>query len=554
MRRLLLALGAAGLVAAGVAWWWRPPERPAPAVATPDGERALLRFEAAAVDGVTEIRFRGREATLEGPSVDALEDVSLEVLEALPAGDGLRFYVRSQIGRPEVSVLETPGSGDRGTLRVRIDARGRPGPSPLRFELAFAPLREAPNPKNVLVITLDSLRPDRLGVSGYGRPTSPNLDAFAARAVRFTNAFSTSSFTPPSHASLLTSRWVGDHGLLTWNPLPPEQLTLPEILTRYGYRTGASVNLQLLSGQGLGQGVSWQREGLRDGSGIVREALAFMAEEPGRPWFLWLHFYDVHRPYKRPTDVSKGWGRHEPASFGDVNEDYNLEPEDVEERKLGASALDYVNDRYDNGVAYTDALLAPLLAALDTPERASDTLVILTADHGESLLEHPERLFSHDPFLLSVVTRVPLFVRHPGGAGAGTVRDELVSLVDLAPTVLDVLGLEPPRSFAGVSLVGLDEGKPLARDVVFHEAWGWTQQKAARDAGRLVIHDDASGETRAYDLTSDAAERRPEATSLDAGAGLEAALAAFVAREARPDAPELSPELVEQLEALGYVD
>ena len=554
MRRVLLAVGAAALVAAGALAILGRGAAPPAALAVPPEERLLLSFEAAAVDGISELRFRGRDAALEGPGAEGFEDVSIEVHAPLPPAAGQRFYVRSQIGRPQVSVMETPGVSNAQTLRLRIDDARKPGPAPLRFELVAAPVRDAPNPKNVVIVTLDSLRADRLGVSGYGRPTTPNLDAFAAESVRFTNAFSTSSFTPPSHASLLTSRWVGHHGLLTWNALPAEQLTLPEILSRYGYRTGASVNLQLLSGQGLGQGVAWQREGLRDGSGIVREALEFMQEEPGRPFFLWLHFYDVHRPYKRPTDVVGGYGRYEPVSFGDVNEDYNLEPEDVEERGLGADALRYVSDRYDNGVIYTDTLLAPLLAALAAPERRADTLVILTADHGESLLEHPERLFSHDPFLLSVVTRIPLLMRYPGAAAAGSVRSELVSLVDLAPTVLEVLGVDAPASFEGKSLVGLNDGRPFARDVVFQEAWGWSQQKAARSAGRLVVHDAEADETRAYDLATDPSERSPKPTSLAAKSGLEAALAAFASREDPQAAPELSPELVEQLEALGYVD
>jgi len=122
------------------------------------------------------------------------------------------------------------------------------------------------------VITIDSLRPDHLGCYGYARPTSPNLDAFAARAVRFTNAFSTSSFTPPSHGSLLTSRHVGDHGLLTWNAL---RRRWPRCWSRRA-RTGASVNLTLLSDNCLGRGVEWQREGAREARTIVSEALEFV--------------------------------------------------------------------------------------------------------------------------------------------------------------------------------------------------------------------------------------------------------------------------------------
>lgn len=413
----------------------------------------------------------------------------------------------------------------------------------------------APNPVNVLVMTLDSLRADRLGSYGRAGDPSPNLDAFARDAVRFENAFSTTSFTPPAHASLLTSRYVGEHGLLTWNELPPEELSLAEILTAHGFRTGASVNLGLLSKQGLGQGFAWQREKLRHGSVLVADALEFLRAGDGRPWFLWLHFYDVHRPYRKVTGSGDRRAEHVRPSVGDVNEDYNLTPEDVEERGFDESDLRFVAERYDVGVADMDEILAPLLAELSTPARRADTLVIVTADHGESLLDHREHLFTHDPFLLSVVTRVPLLVRYPHLREAGTVRGDLVSLIDVAPTVLAEAGIARPESFRGESLRGSEAARLAARDAIFHEAWGWTEQKALRTRDRLVIHDVEEDETRVFAIDTDPAEQSPvEADDAPGAEVLVARLEEFAESSAEARAPELSPELQEQLRALGYAE
>jgi arylsulfatase A-like enzyme len=513
----------------------------------------LLSFDAAAVDGVDVLVLRGREAWVEHQRWKPIKDLSLRLNDVLPAGGGQRVYVQDQLGRAGVEVIQQPGPENGYETKVRIDDDAPRGAAPLHFALVATANRSVPAPRNVLIVTIDSLRADRLGSYGYARPTSPHLDAFAAGSVRFENAFSTSSFTPPSHASLLTSRYVGDHGLLTWNQLPAEQLTLPELLSRYGYRTGASVNLGLLSAQGLGQGVAWRREGSRKGSKIVGDALDFIRHPDDRPWFLWIHLYDVHRPYKRLSDRTRRFAQHDRSEVGDTKEDYNLGPEAVRERGLGEEDLRYIADRYDDGVAFTDALLAPLLAEVSTPARQADTLVVVTADHGESLLDHPEQLFTHDPFLFSAVTRIPLLIRYPGGRDAGAVREELVSLIDVAPTVTEVVGLGAPPVFEGLSLAGLGAGTPFPRDAIFHETWGKVELKAVRTREWLLVRDVKGGSTSAFDLVADVGERHPMPT--DSGAGptsLAGQLDARVRGTAGTRAPVLGDDLVEQLHALGY--
>jgi arylsulfatase A-like enzyme len=515
--------------------------------------RLLVRLRAEAVDGVDELVVQGREAVIRHLEWEPIRGLELEIESTIPRGDE-RVVVRARRGRPAVTVVQQPSAANGGELRVRIDDGPHGGAAPLVFELWAVPVPEATGRCDVLLITLDSLRPDHLGAYGYARPTSPNLDAFASGAVRYANAFSTSSFTPPAHASLLTSRQVGDHGLLTWNELDQSQLTLAEVLAAHGYRTGASVNLTLLSENGLGQGFEWRREGAREARTIVSEALEFIRAADERPFFLWLHLYDVHRPYGRVPGWAGRFAAGARAGIGDGEDHYNLTPEALERQGLDPADLEWIVDRYDAGIAYADAQLGPLLAELDTPAHRARTLVVITADHGESLLDHPERLFSHDPVLFSAVTRVPLLVRFPDGLGGGKERADPVSLIDVAPTVLATLELRPPPSFTGRSLRELERGTRWPERELALECWGWERLAALRTTRWLVLSDVARGTTRLFDLEQDPHELHPlEPAQRRAAAALVKELDAFVARLPEGEAPPaLDPELLQRLRELGY--
>ncbi len=524
--------------------------------ATTESETLILKFRAEAVDGVDELVVKAHESSIVHREWDPILGAQVEVLAA-PADFAQRdFVVRARSGRPSVSVVERPSELNSGSLRVLIDDGPHSGASPLSFEIWAVPAKHAPRPFDVVIVTIDSLRPDHLGSYGYARPTSPNLDAFANQSARFTNAFSTSSFTPPSHASLLTSRYVGDHGLHTWTQLADSELTLAEILSAHGYRTGASVNLSLLSSNGLGQGVEWRREGERDARTIVSEALDFVRERDARPFFLWLHLYDVHRPYGRVGGWSRRFSEPTREGLGDGEDDYNLKPSHVRERKLTDADLAHLVDRYDAGIAYVDAELAPLLAELSLPRHASRTLFVITADHGENLLEHGERLFSHDPFLFATVGRIPLLVRQPDELGAGKVHSDPVSLIDIAPTVLATLGIAPPPTFAGRSLRDLEQGASWPQRELYQECWGWERLAAVRTPRAFVLRDVKRKTTRVFALTDDPGERHPLDPSARAEfATLAKQLDTFLARLPADDTrPAIDPELQRRLRGLGYTD
>jgi arylsulfatase A-like enzyme len=332
-------------------------------------------------------------------------------------------------------------------------------------------------------------------------------------------------------------------------------VTLAEVLAAQGWRTGASVNLTMRSKNGLGQGLDWGREGDREARLIVSDALEFLRGTVDQPLFLWLHLYDVHRPYGRVPGWTDRFASEPRPGIGDGESHYNIKPADVRAIGLTQQDLTWIADRYDAGIAYADAQLGPLLAELSTPDRRSRTLVVITSDHGESLLDHEEVIFAHDPYLVSPVGRVPLLVRFPDGRGAGAVREELVSLIDVAPTVLAVAGLAAPPTFAGRSLVELEHGADWSGRSIFEECWGWERLAGARDARWFVLRDLRHDWTRLYDLRADPGELHP----LDPGAHAEASelvgqLEVFAARRPADESlPELDPELEARLRELGYV-
>jgi choline-sulfatase len=439
----------------------------------------------------------------------------------------------------------------------------RDDPKLLSSRIPLSP--EVKNPYNVVIITVDNLRADHLGCYGYERSTSPNIDRFAQQSMLFSQAFSTSSFTPPAHASLFTSKYVGDHGLVTWNKLNRKEHTLAEVLKENGYATAASVSLHLLLMQNLGQGFNLRRQGsFKDSDKVIQDALHIIAQESESPFFLWLHLYDVHRPYGRHPDWTHRFASGECQGVGDSIKHYNLwsgneykDGNSLENSGFSPTDLQFLADRYDAGIGYVDSLLKLLFFELTMPERLEDTMVILTSDHGENLLEHKECLFSHDPFLYSVVTQIPLLIRYPGALGAGKRSHALVSLLDIAPTVMETIGLPVPASFSlGKSLLPLLEGdSDWGRKEIYMECWGWAYLKALRSKERLVIQDLNKKKVAFYDLNIDPGEISPYFHPKDqADQDILEKLEAFSqGKEYRRFLRKIDPETKRRLKSLGYI-
>ena len=464
---------------------------------------------------------------------------------------GMRFLKIALISLLVLSVL------------ILVFFKWRDGQKFLSSNASLSP--EVRNPYNVVIITVDNLRADHLGCYGYERSTSPNIDRFAQQSMLFSQAYSTSSFTPPAHASLFTSKYVGDHGLVTWNKLNRKEHTLAEELKENGYATAASVSLNLLLWQNLGQGFDLRRQGsFKDGDKIIQDALSVVAQESESPFFLWLHLFDVHRPYGRHPDWTYRFASAEFQGVGDAIKDYNLwsgkeykNGNSLENSGFSPADLQFLADRYDAGIGYVDSLLKLLLHELSMPGRLENTLVILTSDHGENLLEHKECLFSHDPFLYSVVTQIPLLIRYPGASGAGTKSHALVSLIDIAPTVMDTIGLPVPASFSqGKSLLPLLKGdSDWGRKEIYMECWGWAHLKAVRSKERLVIEDLNEKNVAFYDLKIDPGEISPYFHPKDkADQDVLGKLEAFSqGKEQKRFVKKIDPETKRRLKSLGYI-
>jgi len=326
------------------------------------------------------------------------------------------------------------------------------------------PKQVAPKPPIVLIV-IDTLRADHVGAYGCPRPTTPNIDAFAATAIRFDRAFAASSWTVPSMASLFTGVYPARHGIehaatdgiaiTDQQVLNPQFTTLAAALKEAGYATfGYSGNYHMNPRFGMALGFDYYKaDGFANRDvvdGWLAERLPLLATtaKRGTPYFLYVHYFDPHHPYApikpfidrfrpagAPTDEIEAVNAH----FNDLLDQgwFALHPEKVPP----------FIDCYDAEIAAVDVSIGALLKKLPNLEQA---VVVITADHGEEFLDHGS--MAHSKNLYSETLRVPLFVRLPHRERAGQVDDFLTSLVDLYPTLATLAHAAKPRDLAGVDL------------------------------------------------------------------------------------------------------
>lgn len=398
---------------------------------------------------------------------------------------------------------------------------------------------------NVILITIDTLRSDHVSCYGGSPVTTPNIDRLAGEGVRFTNAASTVPFTLPAHASIMTGTYPPRHGIRenVGYFLGDEPPTIAQTLQTAGRATGGFVSAFVLDSRwGIGRGFDryfddfdlgeFENPNLgsvqRSGDQTIAEALRWLdARDQATPFFLWLHLYDPHDPYKPPEPY----------------------------------ASQYRGRPYQGEVAYTDSLIGNFRKALEERADFDRSLVILTADHGEGLGDHGEQF--HGYFVYDTTIRVPLIIRFPGAAGRGEVIDHAVSHVDLLPTVLEAVGLPVPAEAQGASLLPLVGGERMtATREVYSESfypllhYGWAPLRSLRSDRHKLI---AAPRSELYDVVDDRKETRNlfAADSQEAGE-LEARLARL-RQEMESDAPaasaatEVDQATIDRLRALGYM-
>lgn len=420
---------------------------------------------------------------------------------------------------------------------------------------------------NVLVLSVDTLRADHVSAYGYRRPTTPNVDRLLASGVRFTEARTVEPLTNPALSSMFTSLYPHEHGAtrngLRVRPgLPSAALSF----ARRGYRTAAFVGNWTLKNRISGLGDHFQRydevftrkrwlgmfKGEATAEDLTDSALAWLREHqksPPRPFLLWVHYVEPHAPYRLQEEFAP---------------------------KLGIPAQGEASrqDRYDTEIAFADHHLGRLLAAFERdPRLKANTLIVFTADHGESLGEHS--YWGHGRHLFEPGLRIPLGVAWPGKIPPGGVVTAPAQNIDVAPTLLALAGLPVPETFRGFDWAPVLRGAEPPRSRVTwyqaHKGAVLSKQEAANARrkglleiaslldGKKEIFRIPEGKLWLFDLGGDPREARSLASraappSARLRGWLDGVQKGLAASDRLAPEEELDPENVQQLRALGYAN
>jgi len=396
---------------------------------------------------------------------------------------------------------------------------------------------------NVLLITVDTLRADRVGCYGFTPDVTPIMDSWAARGVRFENCVSQTPLTFPSHTTILTGTLPIFHGVRdNGGFVVPSQLqTLAEVFKSAGYTTAAFVSAYVLDSKwGLNQGFDYYfdrfdlgryekislGEVQRRADETIDETLSWLEKNSQNPFFIWVHLYDPHTPYEPPEPYH--------SQFSDRP--------------------------YLGEIAYTDSQLARLKDYLEKTGLQENTLLVLTSDHGESLGEHKET--THGFFVYQEALHVPLIFVPPSEKLAGKIYPGVVTLADVMPTILDFVGLNIPSEVQGISLVCYFAGKKkpeerLAYSETFYPRYhyGWSELKSFQNNRYKLI---MAPVPELYDLQKDPEEQKnlvylEKETYAKLTKLAEDFEKKFGEKAISPDFSTVDEETREKLAALGYL-
>jgi arylsulfatase A-like enzyme/Flp pilus assembly protein TadD len=407
-----------------------------------------------------------------------------------------------------------------------------------------------PKPPNIVLITLDTTRADRMGFLGSDRGLTPNLDLLAKQSVVFTRAYAQVPLTTPSHAALLTGTYpqfshIEDLG----SPLGKDLPYLPELLHQHGYHTAAFLGSYILDpaaaapgfdrGFDLYDGHFHQRKPGEDryksverrAEDVADRALGWLSRHQQGPFFIWLHFYDAHDPYDPPEPFK----------------------------------AHYESAPYDGEIAYTDSIVGSLMDVLRKHGLYQNAVIAIAADHGEAFGEHGEE--RHGMFLYDETIHVPLLLKLPSEKFAGKRVEERTALAQVAPSLLEAAGISVPKTMQAHSLFPLmDSAKSRALSnektadtAVYsetnygHRAFGWSELHSWRTGKYLYVQ---APKAELYDQSSDPeTDKNLAATAKAVADTLQAQLADFQQKtsSAGTDQTKLDPTQAEKLRALGYL-
>lgn len=435
----------------------------------------------------------------------------------------------------------------------------------------------------LILISIDTLRADRLGCYGYDKETSPILDGIAKESVLFTQVYSNSPKTASSHMSLFTSMTPTTHGVtnmsgrlgITLTQLSPNRQTLGQVLNKAGYWNAAvTCGGNLHPGMGFARGFKSRFvSSLMPIEQTVDQTLRFAdhAQNLSAPPFLFIHTYEVHAPYLPPAPYQERFALRPTPLLESAVKEMSAKPRE----KLNLAALDlwehkesfgpddarYLSDLYDAEIAHTDSELGRLLKGLRERGILDRSILVILSDHGEEFGEHGD--FEHDQ-LYSEHLHVPLILRLPGGVLGGSRVEDLASLIDVMPTLLELLDLPAPQTIQGRSLVSaMQEQQPESIPVLSEHVMFPGQYRATlRSQNRSVMFFEEEGRLETYDLVADPGQSQdlgddPESASLRDALHTRL-VASFSIREQLDDQQAGQPLAIDeetrrQLIELGYV-
>lgn len=392
-------------------------------------------------------------------------------------------------------------------------------------------------PLNVVVVTIDTLRPDHLHCYGYSKIETPAIDALAARGALFENAVAQTPLTPPSHASIFTGQYPPAHGVRNTGGfiLQSSARPLARILHEQGWDTAAFVSSAVLKktfGFNNGfdvyddqmpkpvKGADTREDPERRGADTVDRALHWLTQQSGKPYFLWVHLYDPHLPYDPPVPFKQK----------------------------------YSNAPYDGEIAYADQQLGRLFDAVQQKSPSGQTIVAVLSDHGESLGEHGE--YTHGIFLYDSTLRIVFVMAGPGIPAGLRVKQQARS-VDFLPTVLATLGAAPAANVQGVNLAPFFSGSTAGTDISYEEtlypklSMNWAELRAIRTnrwkyvrAPKPELYDLAADPQETHNLVRDHPEQVQK---------FEAQLNHIAPASEKVETNLVDQRLTEQLRSLGYL-
>ncbi len=410
---------------------------------------------------------------------------------------------------------------------------------------------------NVILISIDTLRADHLSCYGYNRESTPNIDRLASAGLRFSNAISTAVWTPPAHASMLTGVNPTQHGVLHQNKLRPNIQTIGEHLQKQGYQTAGFVNnsqvgelvgldrghtdfFEVWKGYSKHQVYQKAKLKIKTASGYADHGAAATNKlvykwlnrqwQTDNPFYLFIHYIDAHNPLRAPRPFRFKYLSAELRKRVDMNKIWRVAENPLicltDDLELSQSEIEALTCLYDEEIAYVDCKIGQLTSWLARQGILNNTLLIITADHGEHLGER--QMYSHVASLYQPIVHIPLIIHFPPGGNNGEVRDFPVQHIDILPTILDACKLKKnaDNTTPGQSLLSADSETTASR-YLFAEWEGrvpyFVRDRLAKRNNDRAIEQmtnkkwlcrngdhklimDASGGSELYDLKNDPTE------------------------------------------------